>query len=24
MILDWTDTAPSYGTAIELALSVAP
>ena len=24
MILDWTDTAASYGTAIELALSVAP
>lgn len=24
MILDWTDTAPSYGTTIELALSVSP
>jgi hypothetical protein len=24
MILDWTDTAPSYGTTIEMALSVSP
>lgn len=24
MMLDWTDTAPSYGTAIEMALSVSP
>jgi hypothetical protein len=24
MVLDWTDTAASYGTAIEMAVSVAP
>ena len=24
MLLDWTDTAASYGTAIEMALTVAP
>jgi hypothetical protein len=24
MLLDWTDTAPSYGTTIEMALSVSP
>ncbi len=24
MVLDWTDTAPSYGTTIEMALTVAP
>jgi hypothetical protein len=24
MVLDWTDTAASYGTAIEMALSVSP
>jgi hypothetical protein len=24
MVLDWTDTAPSYGSTIEMALTVAP
>lgn len=24
MVLDWTDTAPSYGTTIQMAVSVSP